>query len=39
MCYKVLCKNCNRWTWNGCGQHVQSVMTNIPKDQQCICKR
>lgn len=39
MCYKVLCKDCNRWTWAGCGQHVQQVMVNIPLDQRCICRR
>ncbi|ALC05015.1 hypothetical protein CDES_02800 [Corynebacterium deserti GIMN1.010] len=35
MCRAVTCKKCGKQTWAGCGQHVDQVMKNIPKAQQC----
>ena len=37
MCQKVTCKICQKKTWAGCGQHVQQVMSGVPKAQQCSC--
>ncbi|MBP3223333.1 MAG: hypothetical protein J6M18_05335 [Actinomycetaceae bacterium] len=37
MCYPVNCPKCGKTTWGGCGQHVDSVMRNVPKNQQCTC--
>ena len=39
MCYPVLCQKCKKTTWAGCGMHVQQVMSQIPPQQQCNCKR
>ena len=35
MCRAVTCKECGKTTWAGCGQHIDSVMRNVPKAQQC----
>ncbi|RIB11779.1 hypothetical protein C2G38_2102731 [Gigaspora rosea] len=39
MCYKTVCKDCNKYTWAGCGRHADSVMSQIPKENQCVCKK
>ncbi|KAI8361206.1 hypothetical protein B0O80DRAFT_437005 [Mortierella sp. GBAus27b] len=39
MCKPVKCSSCQKTTWAGCGMHVESVMKNVPKDQQCVCPR
>ena len=39
MCVKVICQKCNKWTWKGCGNHVQSVLNGVPKEQICACPR
>ena len=35
MCRAVNCKKCGKTTWAGCGQHVDQVMRNVPKQQRC----
>lgn len=37
MCQPATCKSCSKTTWRGCGQHVDQVMANVPKSQQCTC--
>ena len=37
MCSRVTCSRCKKYTWSGCGQHVNQVMAGIPKSQQCTC--
>ncbi len=39
MCSPARCRQCGRTTWSGCGQHVDQVMRNVPRDQQCTCDR
>ncbi|KAI8595226.1 hypothetical protein EDD21DRAFT_391766 [Dissophora ornata] len=39
MCYAVKCNQCGKTTWRGCGQHVEQVMKDVPKSQQCECPR
>lgn len=39
MCRPVTCRSCGKTTWAGCGQHVDQVMRNVPKSQQCTCDR
>lgn len=39
MCSAATCTQCDKTTWRGCGQHVDSVMTGVPTDQRCICDR
>jgi hypothetical protein len=37
MCSLVKCNKCLLLTWSGCGQHVQQIMANVPKDKRCTC--
>ncbi|MDO5697194.1 MAG: hypothetical protein Q4G51_04375 [Dermatophilus congolensis] len=35
MCRPVTCKTCNKTTWAGCGQHIDSVKSRVPAGQWC----
>ena len=35
MCSAITCEKCGLTTWAGCGQHVDSVMRNVPANQRC----
>lgn len=37
MCSKVMCDRCKKWTWSGCGQHVEEALAGVPQDQVCTC--
>lgn len=37
MCRPVTCKTCQGVTWSGCGNHVDAVMRNVPREARCIC--
>ncbi|KAF2202211.1 hypothetical protein GQ43DRAFT_369662 [Delitschia confertaspora ATCC 74209] len=37
MCHKAKCTTCSKTTWYGCGNHISSVMSNIPSEQWCSC--
>ncbi|KAK3822170.1 MAG: hypothetical protein JOS17DRAFT_322756 [Linnemannia elongata] len=39
MCFAVKCNKCGKTTWKGCGMHVEQVMKDVPKTQQCECPR
>jgi len=39
MCRAVTCKKCQKTTWAGCGEHVDQVMRDVPRAQQCQCGR
>ncbi len=39
MCYPIICQYCKKTTWSGCGNHVNQVMSQIPIQQQCQCKK
>ncbi|KWU42392.1 hypothetical protein RHOSPDRAFT_36100 [Rhodotorula sp. JG-1b] len=40
MCKPAICANegCHKKTWWGCGQHIASVMDQVPADEQCHCE-
>ncbi len=38
MCSPATCQTCGKVTWTGCGQHVDAVMADVPRDQQCTCR-
>ncbi|KAF2274855.1 uncharacterized protein EI97DRAFT_434760 [Westerdykella ornata] len=38
MCHSATCSNCHKATWWGCGNHISSVMTNIPREEWCTCE-
>ena len=35
MCRAVKCRQCGKTTWAGCGQHVESVMSGVPRANRC----
>lgn len=35
MCSPKTCRQCNRTTWSGCGQHVSEVKAMVPANQWC----
>lgn len=35
MCYPVTCSTCNKTTWSGCGEHIESVKSQVPAAQWC----
>jgi len=37
MCQRATCKTCGKATYTGCGQHVEQVLANVPKNQRCSC--
>jgi hypothetical protein len=37
MCYEKLCDKCGKKTWSGCGQHIHSLMVDIPEHERCSC--
>jgi len=37
MCRQVMCRRCGKPTWSGCGQHVNQVMSGVPKAKRCQC--
>ena len=37
MCIRVTCQNCQRPTYAGCGMHIEEVLGDVPRDQQCRC--
>nr|CAX74579.1 hypotheticial protein [Schistosoma japonicum] len=39
MCIKVTCSKCGKFTWKGCGKHVEQVMKDVPPEDQCQCPR
>ena len=38
MCFPVVCSSCKKTTWDGCGMHVDDVMSNVPADRACECR-
>jgi len=37
MCSTVICNVCKKYTWSGCGQHIEEALHGIPKAQLCTC--
>lgn len=35
MCSRVVCNMCKKYTWSGCGQHIDEALAGIPNDQIC----
>ncbi|KAF1810817.1 hypothetical protein P152DRAFT_400577 [Eremomyces bilateralis CBS 781.70] len=38
MCRQATCDKCNKATWYGCGSHVSTVFSSIPKSDRCSCE-
>lgn len=37
MCSKVKCPKCQKFTWSGCGRHVQEALKGVKNDDRCQC--
>ncbi|KAK4840440.1 hypothetical protein QYF36_008811 [Acer negundo] len=38
MCFKVICKQCGRYSWGGCGKHLATVYAGIEEGKHCMCR-
>ena len=37
MCSKVICRNCNKPTWSGCGEHIEEALAGVALEDRCSC--
>ena len=37
MCSPAMCPVCKKFTWTGCGQHIEDALAGIPEAQLCKC--
>ena len=37
MCFQVVCDDCKKITYGGCGRHVESALLGVPEDKKCKC--
>ena len=37
MCFKVICKQCKKFTWAGCGMHIKSALSGLKNEEICQC--
>jgi hypothetical protein len=37
MCSRVICNTCKKYTWSGCGGHIEEALAGVPQDQICKC--
>ena len=35
MCSKVICRQCKKPTWSGCGEHIEEALAGIAKKDRC----
>ena len=39
MCFKIQCKKCLKYTYGGCGNHIEVALKDVPLKERCKCKR
>ncbi|WP_461108459.1 hypothetical protein [Tessaracoccus terricola] len=39
MCSKITCSNCNKPTWEGCGEHIEFALGDVAPADRCACPR
>jgi hypothetical protein len=39
MCKKVTCDTCHKPTWEGCGEHIEDALKDVPTNERCTCPR
>ena len=37
MCNSHKCKECNKLTWSGCGNHLESIFSRVKEQDRCFC--
>jgi hypothetical protein len=35
MCSKVICRQCKKPTWSGCGQHIEEALAGVAPADRC----
>ncbi|KAG2196817.1 hypothetical protein INT47_002744 [Mucor saturninus] len=38
MCMRVTCPDCKKFTWKGCGKHIDQALAGLEKNEICQCK-
>lgn len=38
MCFQATCDACQKPTWQGCGQHIESALAGVKEADRCRCK-
>ncbi len=39
MCKKVTCESCGKPTWEGCGEHIEQALADVPVLERCTSLR
>lgn len=39
MCKKITCERCGKPTWEGCGEHIEQALADVPPAARCSCPR
>jgi hypothetical protein len=37
MCTRIVCRQCQRPSYSGCGRHVEQVLGDVAPDDRCQC--
>ncbi|KAF9957931.1 hypothetical protein BGZ72_001156 [Mortierella alpina] len=37
MCHRVVCHSCGKFTWEGCGLHIDQALAGLSLKQICSC--
>ncbi|MGX1804130.1 hypothetical protein ACWIGI_00320 [Nocardia sp. NPDC055321] len=37
MCQRIVCQGCGKPSFQGCGEHVEEVLGDVPTAQRCAC--
>ena len=35
MCHKTKCGKCGKWSWWGCGYHIDGALAGVPMEERC----
>jgi len=38
MCSRVICEKCGKYTYRGCGEHLDTAFAGLTQDQICSCE-
>ena len=37
MCSRVTCNQCHKFTWSGCGEHIEQALAGVAVEDRCSC--
>jgi hypothetical protein len=37
MCSRLVCKKCQKFTWSGCGEHIEEALHGVAASDRCTC--